>query len=72
MMSINECFLGAIHQGFTPEPWQIWISEVMLQQTTIQTVRPRYLEFMKEWPDFESLAQASMDDILTFWQELGY
>lgn len=60
------------HDNFMPKPWQIWISEVMLQQTTVQTVLPRYQEFMKKWPSFEKLAQASEDDILTFWQGLGY
>ncbi|MFV0431513.1 MAG: A/G-specific adenine glycosylase [Alphaproteobacteria bacterium] len=53
-------------------PWQVWVSEVMLQQTTVATVYERYIEFMERWPSFEKLAQASEDDILHFWQGLGY
>ncbi len=60
------------HEDFTPKPWQVWVSEIMLQQTTVQTVLPRFQEFMQKWPSFEMLAQASEDDILTFWQGLGY
>lgn len=54
------------------EPWQTWVSEVMLQQTTVATVTPRYLEFMEKWPNFGAFLQASEDDILHFWQGLGY
>ncbi len=54
------------------EPWQIWVSEVMLQQTTVATVTPKYLEFMEKWTNFASLSLASEDDILHFWQGLGY
>lgn len=53
-------------------PWQIWVSEIMLQQTTVATVTPRYHEFMKRFPSFLDLAQANQDDILHFWQGLGY
>ena len=53
-------------------PWQTWVSEVMLQQTTVATVRSKYASFMQRWPDFDALTQASEDDILHFWQGLGY
>ncbi len=55
-----------------PEPWQIWVSEVMLQQTTVATVIPKYKEFMEKWPSFAALSCATEDDILHFWQGLGY
>ncbi len=54
------------------EPWQIWVSEVMLQQTTVATVTPKYLDFMERWPRFEALSLAKEEDILHFWQGLGY
>ncbi len=54
------------------ESWQTWVSEVMLQQTTVATVTPRYQEFMEKWPTFNALSQASEDEILHFWQGLGY
>lgn len=60
------------HKKNKVEPWQTWVSEVMLQQTTVATVTPRYLEFMEKWPNFRALSQASEDDILHFWQGLGY
>ncbi|MFV0321546.1 MAG: A/G-specific adenine glycosylase [Alphaproteobacteria bacterium] len=54
------------------EPWQTWVSEVMLQQTTVATVMPRYLEFMERWPSFNAFLQISEDEIYHFWQGLGY
>ncbi len=68
----QRCFPWRKNSEFTPKPWQIWISEIMLQQTTVQTVLPRYLEFMELWPTFAALSKASEDDLLTFWQGLGY
>ena len=48
------------------------VSEVMLQQTTVATVRPRYAAFLARFPDIRALASAPLDDVLHAWQGLGY
>lgn len=60
-------------------PWQnmrdayaIWISEIMLQQTQVSTVIPYYRRFMQRFPNIQSLASASLDDVLALWSGLGY
>lgn len=53
-------------------PYKIWVSEVMLQQTTVQTVLPYYEKWMKTFPDIESLSRASSQKVLKAWQGLGY
>ncbi|MCC6485263.1 MAG: A/G-specific adenine glycosylase [Armatimonadetes bacterium] len=53
-------------------PYRIWISEVMLQQTTVQTVRPFFERFIKLFPTLQSLAQSSEEDVLAAWSRLGY
>lgn len=58
--------------GETPDPYRVWLSEVMLQQTTVATVVPRFTRFVERWPDVASLAAASLDDVLHEWQGLGY
>ena len=55
-----------------PSPYRTWISEVMLQQTRVETVLPYYDRFMKRFPDVESLANASEDEVLGLWSGLGY
>ena len=52
--------------------YKIWISEVMLQQTTVKTVIPYYESFLKKWPTLSSFYKASLEDILLHWQGLGY
>ena len=47
-----------------PEPYRVWLSEVMLQQTTVAAVGPRFDRFMTRWPTIEALAAASDEDIL--------
>lgn len=54
------------------DPYPIWISEIMLQQTTVRTVIPYFKGFMKKWPTLYALAQAPLNDILHHWQGLGY
>jgi A/G-specific adenine glycosylase len=54
------------------DPYKIWISEIMLQQTQVQTVIPYYLKFIKKYPDIKSLSKASLDDLLLIWSGLGY
>ena len=58
--------------GEPSNPYRIWISEVMLQQTTVVTVRPYFGEFIRRWPNVEALASANLDDVLHCWQGLGY
>lgn len=54
------------------DPYHIWISEVMLQQTQVVTVIPYYLRFLTRFPTIAALAEASLDDVLTQWRGLGY
>ena len=59
-------------------PWQfqsaypVWLSEIMLQQTQVNTVIPYYTRFLQRFPDINSLANASIDEVLVHWQGLGY
>ncbi|WP_300973683.1 A/G-specific adenine glycosylase [Sphingomonas sp. LHG3406-1] len=53
-------------------PYRTWLSEVMLQQTTVATVTPRFLRFLHRWPTVEALAAASDEEILGEWAGLGY
>jgi len=55
-----------------PEPYLVWLSEVMLQQTTVATVIPRFERFVARWPTLEALAAASDEEILSEWAGLGY
>lgn len=54
------------------DPYITWISEIMLQQTTVQTTIPYFERFMQRFPSVVNLAQASIDDVLMIWQGLGY
>ena len=54
------------------EPYRVWVSEIMLQQTQVKTVIPYFLRFMERFPTIQSLAQASEDEVLTLWSGLGY
>jgi A/G-specific adenine glycosylase len=56
----------------TRDPYAILVSEVMLQQTQVSRVVPRYLEWLERWPSIESLAAASPGDVIRDWQGLGY
>jgi A/G-specific adenine glycosylase len=56
----------------TTDPYRILISEVMLQQTQVDRVRPKYAAFLEAFPDVEALARASPADVLRAWQGLGY
>lgn len=56
----------------TRDPYRIWVSEVMLQQTQVDTVIPYYNRFMERFPDIESLAAAPQEEVYRFWQGLGY
>ncbi len=56
----------------TRDPYAILVSEVMLQQTQVERVVPRYLEWLRRWPTVGSLAAASRADVIRAWQGLGY
>lgn len=58
-------------QGFR-DPYRVWISEIMLQQTQVETVREYYLRWMEHFPSVQALAQASDADVMRCWQGLGY
>jgi len=54
------------------DPYRIWLSEIMLQQTTVTAVIPYYERFLQRLPTIESLAAASLDDVISLWAGLGY
>src|SRR5512140_1305608 len=56
----------------TRDPYRIWLSEIMLQQTQVATVIPYYERFMARFPDFAALADATLDEVLHHWSGLGY
>ena len=56
----------------TKDPYKIWISEVLLQQTTVKAVVPYYKRFLNRFPDIDSLSQAQKKDVFSVWAGLGY
>ena len=58
--------------GVRPDPYRVWLSEIMLQQTTVPVVAGYFQRFLERWPTLESLARAELDDVLHAWQGLGY
>jgi A/G-specific adenine glycosylase len=58
--------------GARTEPYRVWLSEVMLQQTTVATVGDYFRRFVERWPTVEALAAAPLDDVLSAWAGLGY
>ena len=56
----------------TTDPYKIWLSEVILQQTRVQQGMDYYLRFIARFPDVRSLSEASEDEVLLLWQGLGY
>ena len=56
----------------TSDPYKIWLSEVMLQQTRVETVLPFYNRFLERFPTVVDLARAEVEDVLTMWSGLGY
>ncbi len=55
-----------------PTPYRVWVSEIMLQQTQVQTVIPYYRRFMRRFPGIKRLAEADVDEALALWAGLGY
>jgi A/G-specific adenine glycosylase len=58
--------------GEHADPYRVWLSEIMLQQTTVATVGPYFERFLARWPALSALAAAPLDDVLHAWQGLGY
>jgi A/G-specific adenine glycosylase len=56
----------------TSDPYKIWLSEVMLQQTRVETVLPFYRRFLERFPTVEDLARAELEEVLALWSGLGY
>jgi A/G-specific adenine glycosylase len=62
---------GLPWQG-TREPYRVWLSEVMLQQTQVAVALPYYVRFVERFPDVQAIAAAPLDDVLALWSGLGY
>jgi A/G-specific adenine glycosylase len=58
--------------GEATDPYRVWLSEIMLQQTTVAAVAPYFQAFLARWPDVRALAAAPLDDVLAAWAGLGY
>lgn len=58
--------------GESVDPYRVWLSEIMLQQTTVQAVGPYFAKFLARWPTVSDLGRASQDDVLRMWAGLGY
>lgn len=59
-------------RGEESDPYRVWLSEIMLQQTTVKAVGPYFLKFLARWPRVTDLASATQDDVLRLWAGLGY
>jgi A/G-specific adenine glycosylase len=58
--------------GVRADPYRVWLSEIMLQQTTVATVGDYFRRFIERWPTVEALAEAPIDEVLSAWAGLGY
>ncbi len=58
--------------GYSPNPYHVWLSEIMLQQTTVATVKDYFFRFITRWPVIENLAESTLDEVFHAWQGLGY
>jgi A/G-specific adenine glycosylase len=58
--------------GEQADPYRVWLSEIMLQQTTVKAVGPYFEKFLARWPDVTALGSAELDDVLRMWAGLGY
>jgi A/G-specific adenine glycosylase len=58
--------------GARPDPYHVWLSEIMLQQTTVEAVKPYFRKFLEKWPAVGDLAAAQVDDVMKAWAGLGY
>ena len=58
--------------GIKPDPYHVWLSEIMLQQTTVASVKPYFVKFTTKWPTIQDLANAKDEDVMGAWAGLGY
>jgi len=58
--------------GLKPDPYHVWLSEIMLQQTTVATVKPYFSKFLDRWSSVDALAASNIDDVMSEWAGLGY
>ncbi len=58
--------------GVRPDPYRVWLSEIMLQQTTVKAVIPYFKVFLERWPSIHALGATSLDEVLAAWAGLGY
>src|SRR6185437_9845769 len=58
--------------GEAADPYRVWLSEIMLQQTGVKTVAPYFEKFLQRWPDVDALGRASLAQVLQMWAGLGY
>ena len=79
MTSLQRKLLGWFSRNARPLPWrkhyrpyEVWVSEMMLQQTQVATALPYYTRWMRTFPTLKSLAQADLQKVLKLWQGLGY
>ncbi len=63
---------AARRAGVRPDPYRVWLSEIMLQQTTVSAVKPYFEAFTTRWPDVAALAAAEDGDVMAAWAGLGY
>ncbi|MEQ8747183.1 A/G-specific adenine glycosylase [Pyruvatibacter sp.] len=63
---------AARKNGTQPDPYRVWLSEIMLQQTTVKTVGPYFKKFVRLWPTIGDLAAAPAPDVMSAWAGLGY
>ena len=63
---------GAPRRASGADPYRVWLSEIMLQQTTVKAVGPYFEKFVARWPDVAALGRAALDDVLRMWAGLGY
>ncbi len=62
----------ALRRGIKPDPYRVWLSEIMLQQTTVEAVKKFYRAFTETWPNVAALGNADLEDVLKAWAGLGY
>jgi A/G-specific adenine glycosylase len=59
-------------RGVRPDPYRVWLSEVMMQQTTVEAVKAYFRKFIEKWPTVDALATAETEDVMKAWAGLGY
>ena len=59
-------------RGVRPDPYHVWLSEIMLQQTTVEAVKPYFRKFLEKWPEVTDLAARRAEDVMKAWAGLGY